>query len=309
MKNHKTNDHERPVVGLGQACLDFLGLVPAFPRVDDKCRMSELDIQGGGPTATALAALSRLGVGTALIGAVGQDDFGRSIRQSLVEDGVDVARLRTVPGTSQAAFVVVDPKAQTRTIFWHPGSIGDYPLEDDDISLIRRARLLHLDGLHLGPSLAAAREARNAGTPVVYDAGTLRPGSLDLAALTDCLIVSEKFMRVYQPDGHWEEGLRRLRELGPGRTAVTLGPAGSLGLDDGGLYRQAAWPVEVVDTTGAGDVFHGAYIYGLLAGWDMAGCLDFAAAVAALKCRCLGGRAGLPDLETVRGFMGDRFPG
>ncbi|MBW2091869.1 MAG: sugar kinase, partial [Deltaproteobacteria bacterium] len=173
------------VVGLGQASVDYLAQIKAYPEPDAKCECTGLTIQGGGPAATAMVTLSRLGVSTAFIGAVGADVFGRFIRGSLIDEGVDVSSLVVNPGgESQFAFIAVEQDTARRNIFWHRG--GGTTLEPDqlNLNLIRAAKLLHLDGLKLEACLAAARTARDVGIPVVYDAGTLREGCLELAALT-----------------------------------------------------------------------------------------------------------------------------
>lgn len=310
ISNMNYNKSKIQVVGLGQASIDYLGLVPAYPKPDTKCEFTDLVIQGGGPAATAMVALSRLGVPAAFIGAVGDDDFGRFIREGLVREGVDISGLITAArGKSQFAFIAVEPGQGRRTIFWQRGLGIDLPLEKIDLDMVARARVLHVDGLDLEASLAAARVARAAGRLIVFDAGTLRRGSLDLAALTDYLICSENFFRAFHSSGGLEQGLKRLWALGLRQAIVTLGLAGSAGFDGETFHRQAAHQVRVVDTTGAGDVYHGAYIYGILAGWDMVACMRFASAAAALKCERVGGRTGIPNLSRLREFLGPDFPG
>ena len=301
---------DRPlVIGLGQATLDILGAIASFPVPDSKCELSNLTIQGGGPTATALVTLSRLGIRTAMVGLVGDDDFGPAIRDGLAEEGVDVSRLETVVGgRSQVAFIAVEPSSGQRTIFWHPGLKTDLDPAGVDLSFITRASILHLDGLKLPASLVAARAARQAGAPVVFDAGTLREGYLDLVSLTDYLICSERFFKAFNHGVDIESGLSRLLALGPRQVVVTMGSGGSYGFDGRTFHHQPARRVEVVDTTGAGDVYHGAYIFGILKNWAMPACMAFAAATAALKCRQIGGRAGIPNLARIRELMGAEYP-
>ncbi|MFH1091663.1 MAG: PfkB family carbohydrate kinase [Pseudomonadota bacterium] len=299
-----SENHYKPVVGLGQASLDFLGIVPRYPPEDAKCELLELKVQGGGPAATAIVTLSRLGVQTAFIGAVGDDEFGPLIRQGLIEEGVDVSRLITAPGgTSQLAFIAVEPSRQTRTIFWHAGMGTGMSPEKLDLDFIRRARLIHLDGLKLEASLMAARTGRDHDIPVVFDAGTLRQGYLELVRLTHYLICSERFFRAFYEGPDIKAGLKKLRALGPTQAVVTMGREGSHGFDGKIHHHQPACQVLVLDTTGAGDVYHGAYIYGILAGWDMPECMRFASAAAALKCTRLGGRSGIPKLEELQAFL------
>ncbi len=135
---------------------------------------------------------------------------------------------------------------------------------------------------------------------VVMDAGTLREGSLDLVARVDVLIASEPFAEAMAGSGEsHEQTLKKMRQMGPRQAVITLGPKGSVGLDGSGMVRQAAFPVVSRNTTGAGDVYHGAYIHGLLRGWDMRGCMRLASAAAALKCENSAGWDGIPDRRVV----------
>ena len=298
------------VVGLGQCALDIMGAAGEYPPLDAKCELSELVVQGGGPAATAMVALSRLGIHTAFIGAAGDDEFGLRIKTELMDEGVDVRRLIIVPGgLSQTAFIFIHEPTGARTIFWNRGKDGERELVDEDLELIESAELLHLDGLKVNASLKAAQTAHKAGVPVVMDAGALRPGYLEVASLVDYLIVSEKFMADFHPGPDHEAGLVRLKDLGPGHVVVTLGDRGSLGFDGAEYHRQPAFEVKAVDTTGAGDVYHGGYIYGILSGWDMPACMRFASALAALKCRAVGGRTAIPGLDEVLGFLDEKNSG
>jgi sulfofructose kinase len=298
------------VVGMSQATVDYLGLVPAFPLPDTKCDLTGLTVAGGGPAATALASLARWGVGAAFIGAVGGDEFGRMILKGLEQEGVDVSAVTVAPGGSSTfAFIAVEERSAQRTIFCFRGAGVRFAPEMVDLDLVRSASVLHLDAYDLPACLAAARAAKEAGVPVVCDAGTLREGSLELMALVDHAVCSEVFFNSFHKGDDLEQGLARLKALGPRAVVVTLGKRGSLGFDGRAFHRQPAFAVTAVDTTGAGDVYHGAYIYGLLAGWDLAGRMAFASAAAALKCEHMGGRAGIPDLERLQAFLGDAWPG
>lgn len=292
------------VVGLGQCALDVLGRLPRYPEVDSKAELTETLIQGGGPVATALVTLARLGSETALLGRVGDDDFGARIRQGLLAEGVDCAGLRTDPGrSSQFAFIAVDGDGR-RNIFWNRGSARPLLPDEVDGEAIRRCRVLHLDGLQYEASLAAARIARAAGVTTVLDGGTFRDGSAELLPLIDHLVVSEKFARRLSGDGEPLSALEKLLVHGAEAVTVTRGAKGSHTLSRGGeAFHQGAFPVAAVDTTGCGDVFHGGYIYGLLQGWPLRRTVRFAAACAALKARALGGRTAIPRLAEVESFL------
>ena len=291
------------VYGLGQCALDYIGTVDAYPKPDVKCEMSDLVIQGGGPVATALVALARWGVSCVFAGVLGDDLFGSMIRASLDEEGVDTSQIlvRERAG-SQFAFALAEPGTGRRTIFWRRPT-GPRPRpEEIDFSLVRRARVFHTDGLFPEACLAGARAAKAAGVPVVVDTGTLREGILDLARVSDYFLASETFSRAFVGGDQPVETCRRLAELGPRVTAVTLGERGYVALAEGKILERPAYQVEAMDTTGCGDVFHGGFTYGLLQGWHVEKSLDFAAWAAAMVSLKLGGRAGIPSLTEVRAW-------
>jgi ribokinase len=202
------------------------------------------------------------------------------------------------------AFIPISAGTGKRTIFWHRGYVPPLEPSDVDLSVFPKATLLHLDGLMIEASMEAARQAKARGMTVVMDAGTMRTGSQRLASLVDVLIASERFANpLVGVDARPETALQALHELGPELVIITLGPKGSIGSDRRDTVRQGAFPVDAVDTTGAGDVYHGGYLYGMLQGWDMQRCMRFASAVSALKCRHIGGRKGIPDLKIVETFL------
>jgi ribokinase len=293
------------VIGLGQACVDFLGRVPLFPREDGKVELLDLYRQCGGPASTALVTLSRLGVPCSFLGSVSDDAFGVEIVEALKHEGVDASLLNILPGySSQYAFIAVSRNSGNRTIFWHRGSVPHLTKEQVDLAPFTHAEILHLDGLMIEASIEAVEQARSRGLVVVLDAGTMREGSVELASMVDVLIASARFADpLVGADAKPEKALEALSALGPKTVVMTLGQQGSLGWDGGEPVKQEAFPVEAVDTTGAGDVYHGAYIYGLLQGRPLKECMRFASAVAAIKCREVGARRGIPRLNEVQAFM------
>jgi ribokinase len=153
-------------------------------------------------------------------------------------------------------------------------------------------------------SIEAAKQARARGLKVVLDAGTMREGSLELVSQINVLIASSRFaVPLVGEDALAQEALEALSRFGPREIVITLGSKGSVGWNRGETVGQHAFPVDVVDTTGAGDVYHGAYIYGLMKDWDMKACMRFASATSALKCRATGARAGIPSLDEVTRFL------
>jgi len=300
----KPPDHIE-VVALGQACVDYLGRIPAYPREDGKVELIDLHTQCGGPASTALVTLSRLGIRTSFLGSISDDPFGIEIRKGLEQEKVDATLLKVTPGyTSQFAFIAITKKHGSRTIFWDRGSVPHLASNDVDLTPFTHARVFHTDGLMLEASIEAAKQAKDMGMTTVMDGGTLREGYQELVSLVDVLIASQNFSEALVGiDEPPEKALESLAEWGPGEVIITLGARGSVGWHKGSITSQDAFPVDVVDTTGAGDVYHGAYIYGLLQGWNMPECMRFAAAASALKCGKIGGRKGIPSLEKVNEFM------
>lgn len=293
------------MVGLGQVCVDYVGRLPGYPAEDSKTELEELFTSCGGPAATALVTLARSGVSTSFLGSISDDPFGVQIVETLEKEDVDASCLKITPGyTSQFAFIAVTRGEGKRTIFWSRSSAPELTPEDVSLDRFPDARILHLDGLMLDAGKEAALQARQRDMTVVMDAGTLREGSLDLVKRVDVLVASETFAEpLAGAGGSVQPALETLMDMGPREVVITLGARGSIGLDGHGMVRQAAFPVTSRDTTGAGDVYHGAYIYGLLQGWPMARCMAYASAAAALKCMNGGGWRGIPGIEAIQDFV------
>jgi sulfofructose kinase len=294
------------VVGLGQVCVDYVGRVPAYPVEDTKMEMEGFYTSCGGPAATALVTLSRLGVSTSLLSTISDDPFGLQITESLENEGVNRSCLKMVPGyASQFAFIAVTEGDGKRTVFWNRSAVPSLTRNEVRLKDFSGAQILHLDGLMLNASIEAAKQAKALGMTVVMDAGTLREGTLELLSWVDVLIASETFADpIVGSNTPKERTLRELEKLGPREVVITLGGEGSIGLDNGKVVVQEAFSVMPRDTTGAGDVYHGGYIYGLLQGWPMADCMSFASAAAALKCMNGQGWRGIPELKAVKNLMG-----
>jgi ribokinase len=289
------------VYGLGQCSLDYIGKVDNYPPPDVKCEFTDMVIEGGGPVATALVALARWGVSCAFAGVLGDDPFGAMIKASLDKEGIDTSGVLVRKGfDSQFAFIVAEPGLGRRTIFWRRPT-GPPPEPDEiDHSIIRKAKVLHVDGLFTESCLAACKTAKEAGVQVVVDAGSLREGTLEIARVSDYFLASETFAEALVGEGRPLDACYKLAELGPRVVGVTTGPRGYVALEGGNIIERPAYPVEAVDTTGCGDVFHAGFTYGLIEGWKVDKCLDFAAWAAAEVSLELGGRAGIPPLEEVK---------
>lgn len=294
------------VVGIGQCCWDYLAAVDSYPVVDSKTEMRQWVEQGGGPVATALVTLRRLGVGCRFHGVVGDDDLGTRIADSLKAEAVGTAGLAVRAGAaSQLAFIVVEGTGR-RTVFWQRPTGA--PLQPGELSsdFLHECNFLLLDGLMAEVSLHAAREARQRGIPVMLDAGRLRPGMLELARQCDYLVAGEQFAVDLGWQMEPEPFGEAARQMGARVVTVTRGAEGSITWCGGRIIESPAFPVTAIDTTGAGDVFHGAFAFGILRGWQLYDTIRFASAVAAMKCTRMGGRTGIPTLPEAIRFLAER---
>ena len=290
-------------VGLGYCGNDYLSLLPEIP-LDGKVRIERHLVQGGGPSATAAVAAARLGMASSFIGVVGDDEAGGRIRRELEAEGVCTRGMMVRPGASSAvAYCWVDSSTGKRSIAWTRGSAEELGSAEVDMALVRGAGILHLDGHQPQAALAAAKEARKHAVPVSLDAGTLCDGIRELLPQVTILIASEAFARAFTGETDLERAAAKLSEYGADVTGVTMGSGGSLALSGGKLFRCPAFEIEAVDTTGAGDVFHGAFCVRWLETHDVGECLRFASAVSALKCLQFGGRSGIPRRPQVEDFL------
>lgn len=290
------------VLGLGQCSLDYITLVDGFPAEDSKQEVVDFVVQGGGPVATALVALSRLGVKASILGRISDDRAGDEIRKGLRDEGVDTKGLLVKPGgRSQTAFILVNRAKGTRTICWQRPTVPPLSPVEVDPAAFKGAGILLLDGLMAEASYHAATIASKKGIPVMLDAGRMRPGMLKLASMSDFVVCSEEFVTGLKLS--LKEAFKKLSGGKARAVTITLGDKGSFTWHEGRIFMQKVFRVKAVDTTGAGDVFHGAYAYGLLQGWDMKKTVEFASCVAAMKCRKLGGRTGIPTLAEATKFL------
>jgi len=295
------------VTGLGQCSLDYLAEIDSFPENNTKKEVLSWEVQSGGPVATAMVTLSRLGIGCRFHGVVGDDEAGKKIIESLISEKIDVkGMLKRKKSSSQQAFIAIERGSGKRTIFWQRPTGREIAYDELGNDFLRYSNFLHLDGLMGDVSLLAAQEARRMGVPVMLDAGRMRPGMYDLAQICDYVVASEDFAKDLGWNGDYKSLRNTLTLSGNGIITVTLGDRGSVTCIDDETVAIPAFEINVRDTTGAGDVFHGGYIYGLLQGWKIVDTIIFASAMAAMKCEKIGGRTGIPDLKAVQGFLRDR---
>ena len=299
------------MVGLGLNSIDLVAVVAEYPASNTKQRLQRFARLPGGQIATALTVCARLGWAARYLGSFGDDDLGRLSRESLVNEGVDVGAARTIPGaTNQFAIVLVDARSGARTVLWdrHPG------LAMDPASVSREAvtsgRMLIVDCHETAAAGRAAQYAREAGIPTVVDVENVRPGIADLLQHIDAIIAAEAFpaeLTGYAEPGRALEAIAH--EFGAPLVCVTLGAEGSLARCNGREVRTPGFVVDCVDSTGAGDAFRGGFAAGCLRmpDGDVHDVLAYANAVAALSCRALGARGGIPTAEEVERLLYARF--
>lgn len=297
---------EKPfdVVGMGLNSVDFLCVVPEFPTISSKMRILKFSKQGGGQVATAMVALSRWEVKTKYIGKVGGDELGPFSVKSIQQEGVDVSSITIEPNTpNQFAMIIVDGHSGERTILWDRDERLMYQegeLRKEDIC---SGKLLHLDGHDISAAIQCARWAKEEKIPTVIDLDKVEPLTSELIKEIDFVVTSARFPTLFTRISDREKALRELQKHTPGFLCATLGHEGAVALVNEEFLYVKGLDVKAIDTTGAGDVFHAGFIYGLLQNWEIVDILSFANAVAALKCRDLGGRKGIPTLEEVQKFL------
>lgn len=298
------NQNRVDFVGLGFCSNDDICLLPEIP-IDHKVQIIEHIIQGGGPGGTATVAAAKLGLSAAFISAVGDDAAGDRMIADFEADGVStVGIVRRKDSMSPLAYCWIDAPTGKRSVAWTRGTLKELLPSEVDMNLVRSAKILHLDGHNTEAAIAAAAEAKKAGVIVNFDAGTIRPGVEKIIENTDIFFTSEYFARAWTKEDDLEKALVKLLDEGAKVTGITVGEKGSMAWIDGKIVRCPSFDVgRIVDTTGAGDTFHSAFAVRYLECGDIYESMRFGSAVAGLKCRKLGGRAGLPDRKTVDEFL------
>ena len=292
-------------IGIGQVCADYLGRVHYFPDIEGRVELEEVAIRSGGPTATALLVNARFGMNVALIGKVGDDYLGMMVTRDLQKEGIDTSLIIKEKGkNTQVSFIPIEKESGRRTVFWSRGTIT--PLKSKDIKkkLITQSRAIHFDELFVEVIVEAAQIAKKSGIVVSIDVGNYEEGIEELKGKIDLFIASNDFLREYSGEENPSKGIKKLKEFRAKVTTVTLGSKGSLTIYNNELIEIPAYPVRAVDTTGAGDVFHGAFLFGWLKGWKIRQILRFASAAAAINCLSLGAHSGVPrSSKQVFDFM------
>jgi sulfofructose kinase len=287
------------VVGVGLNATDTLIPVTHYPERGSKVEFHSAKVLPGGQVATAMVACQQWGLRTRYIGKVGDDSAAELHRTEFARLGVE-AHLFIAPGcSSQQAFILVDDSGE-RTVLWKRDEHLTLRPEELQQEWIVNARALHVDGHDTIAATKAAFFARFHGVPTIADLDELYPGVEALLRNIDYLITSRDIPGRLMGESDLRKSLPALRErFGCRLTAATLGEEGVLAWDGKQFHCAAAFCVHPVDTTGAGDIFHAGFIYGLLQGWPLPRQLDFACAAAALNCTGIGARGGIQSVDSI----------
>jgi ribokinase len=290
------------IVGIGASVFDFLFMTDRFPPEDTKLQASVSKIQGGGPCATALVAAAKMGVSTEYFGVLGTDFYGRYMMEEFRRYGVAVESVRLADGAVSAhSVVILNKTGKTRTCVWNPGGLSPVREEDIPLGKLTKARYLHLDGNHVEAAVKTAKKAREYGVQVSLDAGSPYPGIDELLPLASILIPSEEFVLQFTGASTVEAGSAEIyRKYHPSVFIVTQGSKGGFLYDGTRFTRYAPFPMEIIDTNGAGDAFHGVFLACLVRGIPAPESARFASAAAAIKCTCFGAREGIPTFEETQ---------
>ena len=323
------------VVGVGANSVDYVYRLPEFPRPDSptaKLRIAHHAIACGGQTATTMCTCAAMGLRTRYVGATGNDDNGRLIRDELRRRGVDTAYVAVRDARNAFAVILLDATLGERVVLWDRSPQLDLTLAEIDPAAIGDTRLVHVDDVDGEASIRAALVAREAGVPVTSDIEQVGDRTEALIAAVTVPIFAEhvlepltgesdpeRALRTIQrrtvrlkPDTTYDEARRpgpsahRQGPFGPGSgmLCVTLGSRGAMLLVGDRLHHEPAFSVAVSDTTGAGDVFRGAFIAALLRGDAPGDILRFANAAAAVSCARLGAIPGVPTRGEIEALLG-----
>ena len=297
------NTSKVDLVGVGLNATDTVIPLSHFPAAGSKVEFGDVKTLPGGQVASTVVACQHWGLRTRYVGKIG-DDAAAALHRSAFDDAGVEAHLLSVPNVaSQQSIILVDREGERTVLHRHDDALSLHP-NDLDREWVVNARALHVDGWDTAAATQAAAWAHEAGIPVIADLDEIYPGVDDLLEKIDYLIVSRDFPTRLMNEPDLESALRgMLRRYGSTLAAATLGHEGVLAWDGRQMQYHAAYRVPVMDTTGAGDIFHAGFIFGLLRGWPLDRQLDFACAAAALNCTAVGARGGIKTVAQIEDLV------
>ena len=291
------------LVGVGLNATDQIIPVAVYPGRGSKTEYQGGSLLPGGQVATTVVACQQWGLRTRYVGKLGEDGSAKLHEEAFARAGVET-RITTVPGGMSALSTILVDGQGERTVLCRRDE--GMMLRPGDLrrEWIERAGVLHVDGYETEAATLAAGWAREAGVPVIADLDEIYPGVHALLRRIDYLIVSRDFPCRLMGEADVSVALRAMHaEYGCRLSAATLGEDGVMAWDGAAYRMAAAFQVPVVDTTGAGDIFHAGFIFGLLQGWRLERQLDFACAAAALNCTGVGARGRIESVAAIEALM------
>lgn len=293
------------IVGIGANVFDTLYNIPAYPKEDTKMRAVSSKTAGGGPVATGLVAARKLGVDTAYIGVLSDDNGGKFLKEDFLKYGVNTDFTEIRSGYHSFASVLwLCEDSGTRTCVFDKGDLPPLKLNFKQKRAVASAEILMVDGNELTAAVEAAKIARENGVKVLYDCGGLYDGAQKLLALTNIMIPSQEFALGITGCKTVREAAKKLyKTYLPEVVVITQGKQGGILYDGKTITSYPIYPADVVDSNGSGDVFHGAFAAGIVKGFDFLKCCHFSSAVSAIKCTGVGARESVPDFETVKEYL------
>lgn len=297
----------KSVIGIGASALDTIIEMDEYPVEDVKKRADNVFISGGGPVGNALVCISKLGVKASYLGLLSKDASGLRLANEFGEYGVSTDSVRFIEDKRAfTSYIVLSKKNGTRTCVFDKGTVPDDP-SLLDFEALKSCDILHLDGNYLNIALAGAKVAKSLGKKVSLDAGSVYPHIEDLLPYVDIFIASEDFARTFAGLNDLDEALIWFNKHYHFEVlVVTEGVKGGRYLEGGEVKHYASFPVDCVDSNGAGDTFHGAFLVAYLDGLSLSSCCAFASATSAIKCQKAGVRKALPNKEMVEQFLKER---
>ncbi len=291
------------VVGFGLNSIDFLYVVSGYPQRESKTEIIEYRKLPGGQTATAITFLSRMGLKTKYIGKVGGDEAGKFCLQGFADENVDVESVLVQrEASSQYSVIIIDQESGERTVFYKRDKKLDFSEAELDEEMLCCGRIMHLDGYDWA-SIEVADCCSKNGIPICIDLDKVVPNCRELIDKVDFLIVSSNFPSEFTGISDPTEAFNSLRQIYDGFLAMTNGAKGAQAWIGNRCIRFPGLPVKPVDTTGAGDIFHGAFIYGLVMNWPVGKIMNFANAAAGLSCQYLGARTGIRSISEIMQYI------
>lgn len=292
------------IIGIGHPCVDYAIHIESLPGPNQGRRVQEGSWQGGGVVPTGLVSAARCGLKTALVGAMGDDLFGRFCYNDFADHGIDLSQAKIREGQmTDIGVILSEDEHHGRNILYRPGGYEHLKLEEVDLKFLENADYLYIAFMD-DMNVALAKYAKEHGMKVLIDASGGHISRYEkVLPYIDYFIASEFVYDETFSDKNYEENLRSVQAMGPECVVFTFGADGARGIDSSGYAEVPGFKVDVKDTVGAGDTFHGAFFYGLKHNYSLYDTIRFACAVSAIKCTCMGGRAGIPTADVTLKFI------